>query len=95
MKLQSLSIGAVFGHIFGRYHVVLFTLTALLGLGVALFFLNNILVMSDKADDYTPAVISSSFDRPTIERLNRLYTPSDPSAPGFQPSGGRASPFVE
>lgn len=83
-----------FGHFFGRFHAIIFTICAGGGLTVAVFLLMNILTSSSVPDDYTPPVTDASFDTHTIERVETLRTldvkPSSPKLPS-----GRTDPFPQ
>ena len=79
-------------HILHRYHVVIFTLTVIGGLALAIFFLNLTLNQSTLADE--AGGVNTTFDTETINRINQLQTREDANRELTFPEG-RINPFVE
>ena len=77
-----------------RYHVVLFVVIVLGGLGIVVLLLNNSIIASTEANDYTPQTTSTSFDEATIKRIEELKT-RDQNTDINAPAGSRINPFVE
>lgn len=75
-----------------RYHFVLFVVTALGGLAVIVFLLNNTIQLSTNTTlSVEPA--QPGFDTQTIEKLRSLKQTN--SSQELQFPGGRTNPFVE
>ena len=88
---------AQFGHsiarFFHRYHVVLYSLTIVIGVSIAVFFLNNLISLSNTTDsNAAPKLLQ--FDATTIKQINK-FTTSDKSDASFSLPAGRVNPFVE
>ncbi len=75
-----------------RYHAVLFTVTILGGLAVAVFMLNQAISASDETQGYTPQLTDTSFDAATIKKLEELTPPGETPKNVTLPSG-RVDPF--
>lgn len=86
------SFGPWLSNIVRRYHVIIFTLTIVVGISVAVFFLNNLISRPSEVNE-APAV-NSSFDKETIDRIQNLVSPGQQSTElYFGP--GRSNPFAE
>ena len=78
-----------------RFHVIIFVVIVLGGLASVVLLLNSIIVSSSNPGDYIPPGSNpSSFDQPTIDRIEQLKSRTDSSAP-LDLSKGRTNPFVE
>lgn len=77
-----------------RYHAVLFAVIVIGGLAVVVLMLNNIVISSATASDYTPAGSPAPFDEETIKRVNSLKS-RDETAEQLDLSQGRTNPFIE
>jgi hypothetical protein len=80
--------------VFRRYHVTIFIVVVVCGLGGAVIVLNNILQTSTDTSGYTATATTAGFDEVTIERIKQLHTSSDTSSIVI-PTSGRISPFSE
>lgn len=73
-----------------RYHVILFVLTAVGGLALANFMLNQ--AINEKPIE-PPQAVSSSFDQETMDKIDQLNESSAQSTNFVLPSG-RINPFI-
>ncbi len=87
-------LGEMAGRFFRRYHVILFSLTIVLGVSVAVFMLNNLLVISSGSDSGTNVATPTTFDQQTIEAIEKFSTASENQEAMILPSG-RINPLVE
>jgi hypothetical protein len=72
-----------------RYHVIIFVLTAIGGLAIATFMINN--VLSAPATD--PGIVGNdSFDTKTMDQIRKLRKPGEAAEPLSLPEG-RINPF--
>lgn len=91
ISLKTLATGM--SSIFKRHHVVLFVLTVVVGVSVAMFLLYNLI--NTTTDKEVIATTSSAiFDEETIEKINKL-APSDSTHQELALPDGRINPFVE
>ena len=92
---QSLSLGMIgpaIAHFLQRYHMVLYSLTVVIGVSVAIFLLNGLIDLSNESE---PGEVSTTiFDKQTIDKLES-FSSSDATSPGFNMPDGRTNPFVE
>lgn len=79
-------------HILSRYHVLIFTLTVLVGVAIAIIMLNSTLALSEP-EDQSPQN-SSAFDQQAIDAIDKLRS-SDEDGPDPSPPAGRTNPFAE
>ena len=92
-SLNMTELGAIIRKFLKRFHVMLYTLTVLVGLALAILLLSQVL---GTASDTSAAPVSSSpsqFDTNTmkqVESLNRANEGKDIQFPK-----GRVNPFVE
>lgn len=91
MNISLGSINTLFVTLLRRYHVIIFTIIIIGGLGLAIYLLSGI-VNQPIANGSTPA--ASTFDKTTIEKIQQLKTTADSVAP-LDGSKGRVNPFVE
>ena len=77
-----------------RYHIVLFVVIVLGGLGSAVLLLNNTVNLSGESNGYISTANSTSFDQATINRINQLKSP-DQNNSALDLTKGRTNPFVE
>lgn len=94
MDISLDSIKKPLGHILRRYHVVLFVVLVIGGLGAAILILNNTINQSGLDDGYVSTANSTTFDKATIERVNQLKS-RDQNSETIDFSKGRTNPFVE
>ena len=78
---------------FKRFHIVIYTLTIVIGVAVAVFLLNGLIAKSSTPDS-SDASATTSFDKETIERINNFNTSSSSNDTFTLPSG-RINPLVE
>lgn len=94
----NVQIGAIFkqvGKLLRRFHIVIFAVTVLGGLAVAVLILSSILQASSDTTAGSPAAgIDTTFDTGTIEKIENLHTRQDGVAELELPSG-RINPFGE
>ena len=92
---QSLSLKSLttsLSNLFKRHHIILFALTVVVGVSVAMFLLYN-LINATSEEVITP-MPSTIFDEETIARINKL-APSDGTQRELILPSGRINPFVE
>lgn len=76
-----------------RYHLILFVIIVTGGLIAIVLVLNDI--VSGSTQQVTPVgTPSSSFDKATIDRIDKLRTGDEATTP-LDLSNGRTNPFVE
>ncbi len=75
-----------------KHHVVIFSLTVVIGVAAALYLFNNLLVMS--SPEKLPTQSSSEFDQSTIDQIDGLNRAGDGTA-DFTLPPGRTNPFSE
>lgn len=96
--MKNITLGTLFkpiGRAFARYHMTLFIVFIVAGLGAAVMFLNNILTtVTTAADGYTSPIDAGSIDQATLERIQELHTSSE-SIPTATLPEGRVNPFGE
>lgn len=94
---KSISLDAIpkaLSSIFRRYHVVLFAMTVVIGVGVEVIMLNNLISRSSTPEEPT-ATTTVRFDQETIDRINRLSTSDQNESTPLQLGEGRVNPFAE
>lgn len=94
MNMNTGSLFEKIGKIFGRFHMTLFIVFIVGGLGIAVLFLNNILSMPPAADGYTSPIDAGSIDQATLERIRELHTSAE-TIPALALPTGRTNPFGE
>ena len=85
-------IGSIVSKIFSRYHVIIFSLTVVIGVSVAIFFLNGLISLSKESEPLN--VTTTTFDEETIEKIEN-FSPSSEAKSNFSLPPGRTNPFVE
>jgi len=85
-------LGDVITHFVQRFHLVIFTLTVVIGVSVAVFLLNGLIEASNKTEPATHAM--PTLDQNTIDRINSFKKASD-GQDSFSLPPGRINPFVE
>ena len=85
-------IGKSISKLFAKHHILLFTLTVVIGVSVAMFLLNGLIATSKESSVQTPA--GTSFDKTTIEKIEEFST-SESRQDSFSLPAGRVNPFVE
>lgn len=95
--MKNLSLSSLFkpiGNVIGRFHMTLFIVFIVAGLGAAVLFLTNILNDSSTGDGYTSPINAGSIDQATLERIQELHT-SQEGASTLRLPEGRVNPFSE
>lgn len=77
-----------------RYHIILFVVLVIGGLGAAVLLLNNTISKSGQDSGYVSNANSTGFDKDTIERVNQLKS-RDQNNNTINFDKGRTNPFVE
>jgi hypothetical protein len=77
-----------------RYHLMIFVVLVLGSLVLVVYLLNNIIVSSGESNGYVSAGSNATFDKDTIDRIDRLQSSSESSS-DLNLSQGRTNPFVE
>lgn len=85
-------LGSIILGFISKYHVVIFSLTVVIGVSIAILSLNNLINLSNETDGALPAGVT--FDKETIERINGLRLPGE-SQDNFSLPTGRVNPFIE
>ncbi len=94
---NSVSVDQISGLIltfFKRYHLILFTLTVVLGVSVAVFLLNQLMLAESGNDNTSSQASGAIFDEATIDRIKSLNTSADSGGELVFPDG-RVDPFSE
>ncbi len=73
MNLSNEQLSASISHFIKRFHVLIFTTTAVIGTVVAIWSLTGVISTSSNPSEQTPA--PTGFDTNTISRLERLIGP--------------------
>lgn len=92
MNISLGSINTLFVTLLRRYHIIIFTIIVVGGLGFAIYLLNGI--VNQPIATTSTSVTSSTFDKATIEKIQKLRTTNEPPMP-LDTSKGRVNPFVE
>lgn len=88
---QSLAtIGTGIGFFFRRFHLILYTLTVVVGVAAAIYFLTSVVTSSTDTSQHSQQL--QTLDRATIKALES-FTPADEAAQEFRPLPGRINPF--
>lgn len=93
---SSISIGQISDGIvyfIRRFHVLIYTLTVVIGVAVAVFQLNG-LITEQSPTDSGGGTAASSFDKDTIDRINNFNTASS-DEDTFSLPPGRINPLVD
>lgn len=83
-----------FVHLIRRFHLVGFIVTIVLCLSAAIALLYMVVDKASGTDSTAQGSTTAGFDQATIDRIEQLKTPSEPSEP-LDLSQGRISPFNE
>ena len=79
--------------IFRRFHLTIFFVVIVAGLGGAVLWLNSILSGASSAEGYTSTIGAGSIDQATLERIKALHTSNE--AQSISLPEGRTNPFAE
>ncbi len=83
-----------YSRFFHRYHFIVFVVTAVGGLAIVVFLLNQTIQTSTDLTQNTETPQATSFDTATIKRLEELKQTGG-SEPLQLPANTRINPFVE
>ncbi|MDO4712357.1 MAG: hypothetical protein Q4B05_00370 [Candidatus Saccharibacteria bacterium] len=92
MKLDADQLAKLFSRFLHRYHVVLYSLTIVIGVAIAVWMVSGVMGMSQQYDAIT--MPPATFDQATIDRLDTLSTSTNP-VNNFSLPAGRTNPFAE
>jgi len=95
--MKNVSLSSLFKPIvplFKRYHLTIFIVFVVSGLGYAVFTFSNLLETSSTDASYTSPIGAGSIDQATLERIKALHT-SDSPTPALVTPPGRTNPFSE
>jgi hypothetical protein len=81
-------------HLLKRYHLTIFVVFVVSGLGYAVFTFSHLLETSSTDTTYTSPIGAGSIDQATLQRIKALHT-SDNATPAFVTPQGRINPFTE
>ena len=81
-------------HTFMRYHITIFIVFVVSGLGYTVFTFSNLLGASSTDSSYTSKIGAGSIDQATLQRIKALHT-SDEASPATVAPSGRTNPFSE
>ncbi|OYX42123.1 hypothetical protein B7Y94_04095 [Candidatus Saccharibacteria bacterium 32-49-12] len=85
-------VGTSLAALLNRYHVILFSLTVVIGVSVALFMLNSLVNLSNTAEETPPTAII--FDEKIISQIENFNT-AESATGSFSLPPGRINPLVE
>ncbi|MDB5179684.1 MAG: hypothetical protein JWN12_316 [Candidatus Saccharibacteria bacterium] len=80
--------------LFRRYHITIFIVFVVAGLGYAVFSFTNLLGEASTDTTYTSPISAGTIDQATLDRITALHT-SDGAAPALATPPGRINPFSE
>lgn len=87
-------VGAILSRFLHRYHVIIYSLTIVIGIAAAVFFLSQLVTLSDTAADTKPQ--HHHIDKETVKQIEDYQSRHDSSVNDtFSLPAGRISPFVE
>lgn len=95
--MKKISLASLFSpviHTFMRYHITIFIVFAVSGLGYAVFTFSNLLEASSTDSSYTSKIGAGSIDQTTLQRIKALHSSNEASPAIIAPSG-RTNPFSE
>ena len=86
-------LGSIIARFVHRHHIILYAMTIVIGVSVAVFFLNDLISLSNATDSTAPS--RTRFDEATIKRIERLNIVNVEEVDDFSLPAGRVNPFVE
>lgn len=88
-------LGSILLTFLKRYHIVIFSLTIVIGVSVSMLMLNELLSRSSDPDaSSTTTTTTTTFDQDTIEKIKKFRS-SDSEDNNFSLPPGRTNPFRE
>ena len=91
ISIRQISDGIV--NFIRRFHLLIYTLTVVIGVAVAVFQLNGLITEQSPAGNGGDTA-ASSFDKDTIDRINNFNT-ADSDEDTFSLPSGRINPLVD
>ncbi|PID33492.1 hypothetical protein CR969_00425 [Candidatus Saccharibacteria bacterium] len=82
-------IPAIIGSFIKRYHLVIYSLTVVVGVSIAIWLLYGLVGVSTQTDHPLPKRVQ--FDKETIEKIESFTTPDKNTK--FTLPSGRVNPF--
>lgn len=82
-----------FSHFVSRFHVILYTLTIVAGVSIAVFMLNNLISISQNTDAVSTPSLTIAEEE-TMKRIDNFHI-SGSEQDNFSLPPGRVNPFVE
>jgi hypothetical protein len=95
--MKNIRIGSPFkliGRLFLRFHMTLFIVLVVAGLGAAVIFVYGIITDTSGDESYVSPINPGSIDQATLDRINSLHTSDQAVTPPALPDG-RSNPFGE
>jgi len=80
--------------IFRKYHLTIFIVFVVAGLGYAVFTFTNLLGETSTDSQYVSPINAGSIDEATLNRIKVLHTSDEPT-PALVTPPGRIDPFSE
>jgi hypothetical protein len=80
--------------LFKKYHLTIFIVFVVAGLGYAVFTFTNLLGQTSTDSSYTSPISAGSIDQTTLNRIKALHTSDEPT-PALVTPPGRSNPFSE
>jgi hypothetical protein len=90
MQLSTSQLKNSLFHFLHRYHVLIFVLVVVGGLSVATFLINQAI---NTPTDTSTQSSNETFDKDTIQKVEKLRKPNEEPAPLELPAG-RINPFI-
>jgi len=95
--MKNLTLSSLFKPIiplFRKYHLTIFIVFVVAGLGFAVFTFTNLLGQTSTDTTYTSPISAGTIDQATLDRINALHTSDEPT-PAMVTPPGRINPFSE
>lgn len=95
--MKDMSLSSLFKPIaplFRKYHLTIFVVFVVAGLGYAVFSFTNLLSQTSTDSSYTSPISAGTIDQVTLDRINALHTSDEPT-PALVTPPGRVNPFSE
>jgi hypothetical protein len=77
-----------------KYHLTIFIIFVVAGLGYAVFSFTNLLSQTSTDSSYTSPITAGTIDQTTLNRIKALHTSDEPT-PALVTPQGRINPFSE
>lgn len=92
-SLSISQLGGIIANFLRSYHVILYSLTIVIGVSVAILSLSSLVTLSGTAGETTQK--SYPVDQETIKQIDDYQSRSESLSKTFQLESGRINPFVE